>query len=302
ALQKGDFISSPYFNIGADDPRFHSLAAKFSETLFERFHSFAKSNLVKGHPLLVSGGCGLNCDWNTRWKNSPLFRDVFVPPCTSDSGSAIGTAVDAMRHYTGRAKLDWDVNSGQAFVDDQIDLVDVAMTEVNLTEVAAALFEGAIIGWATDNCEIGPRALGNRSILAAPFEIETRKKLNRVKGRHADAPIAPVCLEEDVSEHFDWSGPSPYMLHFQKVIDPRLKAVEHLDGTARVQTVTHKQNARLYTLLQEFKKLSGFGVLCNTSLNFKEAGFINKTSDLCHYARTNGLDAFVAGISFYRFK
>lgn len=300
-LNKSDFSSSPYFDAGTDNKRFHDLAARFSNTLFDRFHSFAKANLTKGYPLLISGGCGLNCDWNTRWKNSRLFPDVFVPPCTSDSGSAIGTAVDAMRHYEGLAKLDWDVNSGQAFIDDPIDLQDVTMAELDLPGIAAALHRGAIIGWATGNCEIGPRALGNRSILAAPFSIETRRKLNKIKGRHADAPIAPVCLEEDVSDHFDWAGPSPYMLHFQKVIDPRLKAIEYLDGSARVQTVTRRQNARLYALLQEFKKISGVSVLCNTSLNFKEAGFINRTSDLCHYARIGGLDAFVAGISFYRF-
>lgn len=301
-LAKNDFKTSPFYNIGVETQRFRNLAAKFSDAIFSVFHDFAKANLTKDHPLLISGGCGLNCGWNTRWRESGLFRDVFIPPCTSDSGCAIGTAVDAMRHFTGRAKLDWTVYSGQSFSDDRIDMKDVTVSELNLREVASALNEGMVIGWAMGSCEIGPRALGNRSILAAPFSADMRDRLNKIKGRAGVAPVAPVCLEEDVSNHFNWSGPSPYMLHFQQVIDPKLKAVKHVDGSARVQTVTHKQNAMLYNLLTEFKAVSGVGVLCNTSLNFKGAGFINKTSDLYHYARSAGLDGFVAGISLYRFR
>jgi hydroxymethyl cephem carbamoyltransferase len=122
-----------------------------------------------------------------------------------------------------------------------------------------------------------------------------------VKGRSKNAPVAPVCLEEDVSKHFDWSGPSPHMLYFQNVTNKDLEAIRHIDGSARVQTVNREQNPMLYDLLREYKAISGVGVLCNTSLNFKKAGFINKTSDLYHYARTSGLDGFVAGISHYKF-
>ena len=300
-LVKDAFRSSPFYNIGVETQRFRDLAAKYSESIFSVFFDFAQAKLTKGYPLLISGGCGLNCDWNTRWRDSGLFRDVFVPPCTNDSGSAIGTAVDAMRHFTGKAKLAWTVYSGESFCDDRCEMEGITASELSLREVAAALNEGMIIGWALGNCELGPRALGNRSILAAPFSTDTRDRLNRLKGRALNAPIAPVCLEEDVSKHFDWSGPSPYMLHFSKVTDPKLKAVTHLDGSARVQTVTQSQNAMLYNLLKEFKEISGSGVLCNTSLNFQGAGFINKTSDLYNYARSAGLDGVVAGISFYRF-
>ena len=301
-LAKDNFKASPFHNIGVQNQRFHNLAVKFSDSLFSAFHDFAKANLTKGYPLLISGGCGLNCGWNTRWRESGLFRDVFVPPCTSDSGCAIGTAADAMRHFTGRAKLDWTVYSGQSFGDDRTHMDDVVQSDLNLREVASTLNAGQVIGWARGSCEIGPRALGNRSILAAPFSVETRDRLNRIKGRAEIAPVAPVCLEEDVSDHFDWSGPSPYMLHFQRVTDPRLNAVTHVDGSARVQTVNRNQNEMLYDLLKEFKAISGVGVLSNTSLNFKGAGFINKTSDLYHYAKQAGLDGFVAGITHYRFQ
>ncbi len=297
---KSDFASSPFHNIGIDSSRFRNLAAKYSDAIFNAFYEFAKTHLNKGYPLLISGDCGLNCNWNTRWRECGLFRDVFVPPCTSDSGSSIGTAVDAMRHYSGCAKLDWSVYCGQPFVDDRIDMPETTVGELNLREIAADLYEDKVVGWAAGCCEIGPRALGNRSIFASPFKAENRTRLNRIKGRADDAPVAPVCLEEDVSEHFDWSGPSPHMLYFQNTTNPALKAVRHVDASARVQTVNRDQNPVLYNLLTEFKALSGVGVLCNTSLNFKNAGFINKTSDLYYYARSSGLDAFVAGISYVR--
>ena len=168
-LNKDTFKDSLYHNIGVTSSRFQNLAAKYSDAIFSRFHDFAKTNLTKRYPLLIAGDCGLNYRWNTRWRDSGLFRDVFIPPCTNDTGCAVGTAVDAMRYFTGRAKLDWTVYAGQPFNDDRVEMEGVTSCELNLTEVAAALRDGMVIGWVMGNCEIGPRALGNRSILAAPF-------------------------------------------------------------------------------------------------------------------------------------
>jgi len=298
-LRKSSFVNSPYFNIGTDSQRLKNLATKLSDAIFKQFQDFAETHLQKGYPLIIAGGCGLNGNWNAKWEKSGLFRKVFVPPTTGDSGCAIGTAVDAMRHFTGRAKLNWSVYSGQSFCDDKADLEGLTATELNLKHVAQALYDGKIIGWTRGNCEIGPRALGNRSILAAPFNAETRARLNRIKGRAENSPVAPSCLEEDAHLHFDLEGSSPYMLSFHQVIDPSLAAVTHVDGSARVQTVRRDQNAFFYDLLAEFKAITGVGVLCNTSLNFKNSGFINSTSDLAHYAQQVGLDGFVAGNTFY---
>jgi len=299
-LTKEDLKDSPYYNIGVEHQDFKNLARKFSDEIFDRFYQYAKENLTPGLPLLISGGCGLNCDWNTAWKNSGIFSDVFIPPCTNDSGSAIGTAVDAMWHFTGNAKLNWSVYSGPDFVDDHADLSDFNVEPYSPATLAHLLYEGQIIGWAEGKCEIGPRALGNRSILAAPFCEETKVRLNTIKKREGFRPIAPLCLEDDVSTHFDWDEPSPYMLHFQKVINSELKAIMHIDGSARVQTVNSEQNAQLHQLLQEFKAVSGAGVLCNTSLNFNGTGFINRTSDLARYCKDNRLDGFCANGSIYR--
>jgi len=293
SLGKDDMRGSKYHNIGLMHPDFTRLAKRYSDEIFNRFLSYAKVNLTAGHPLIITGGCGLNCDWNTMWKDSGLFADVFVPPCTNDTGSAIGTGVDAMREFTGRAKLDWNVYSDQAFIDDQPEMPDVDVYPLTPQRVAQALAEDKIVAWTQGRCEIGPRALGNRSILAAPFSTATRDRLNAIKKREGFRPVAPICLEEEVSRHFHWDGPSPHMLYFQKVRNRELKAITHVDGTARAQTVNAQQNAPMHALLLAFRERTGAGVLCNTSLNFNGTGFINRTSDLLQYCRDTGIDAFV---------
>ncbi|WP_176804846.1 carbamoyltransferase C-terminal domain-containing protein [Paracoccus isoporae] len=293
-------IETCYRGIGAQDPRFRDMAAGLSDEIFAAFAGFARANLTAGHPLLIAGEGGLHAGWTARWQDTGLFPDVFVPPPAGDVGCAIGTAIDAMRHFTGQAKIGWSVYAGQPFHDDAAANAGLKGSEIDPDQIAAALAAGDVIGWAAGNCEIGPRALGNRSIFAAPFDAAMRRRLNAMKDRPADSPISPVCLEEDAALHFAGHLPSPHMLYRQHVTDGRLAAVSHADGTARVQTVSKNQHPMLHALLLAFKKRSGVGVLCNTSLNFAGAGFINKTSDLHHFATAARLDGFVAGIRYYR--
>ena len=290
---------SPYANIGTTDPAFKELAGKASDKIFERFYSFAKQRLTKKLPLLISGGCGLNCEWNTKWKNSGLFASVFIPPCTNDTGAAIGTAIDAQFNLTGSAKLSWSVYTGQDFQSDLSEVEDYIVFPLDYRRLAEYLIKEYVIAWVQGRCEIGPRALGNRSILASPFSSLTRDRLNTIKRREGYRPIAPICLEEDVSSYFDWLQPSPFMLFFQNVKLPNLNAITHVDGTARVQTVNSTQNEKTYKLLTAFKALSGVGVLCNTSLNFSGTGFINSLSDLVKFSNMKNLDGFVVGDSIY---
>lgn len=286
---------SPFYDIGVESQEFKDLAAKHSQAIFDRFLAVAERELTEGFPLLIAGGCGLNCDWNQQWRDCGLFPEVFVPPCPNDSGSAIGTAVDAQRHFTGQAKITWDVYSGQDFVHDRSPeqiAEDFTDEPLDLSRVAGLLAQGQVLAWVQGRCEIGPRALGNRSLLAAPFEDRTRDRLNQIKQRESYRPIAPVCLEDDVSVHFDWAGPSPHMLYFQNVRNPALRAVTHVDGTARAQTVSSAQNPQLHGLLRAFKQVTGAGVLCNTSLNLPGRGFINRTSDLIEHVLDRGIDGF----------
>ncbi|WP_051450422.1 carbamoyltransferase C-terminal domain-containing protein [Actinospica robiniae] len=290
---KTDMADSPFYDIGVEEQALKNLAAHHSEEIFARFHAVATRALTQGYPLLIAGGCGLNCDWNTRWRESGLFEDVFVPPVPNDSGSAIGTAVDAQSVLTGKAKLTWSVYSGPPFVRDAPVPGEFAAAPLDAAHLAERLAGGAVIAWVEGSAEIGPRALGHRSLLAAPFEEATRDRLNAIKSREPYRPIAPVCREQDVAKYFDWVGPSPYMLYFQRVLDRRLGAVIHADGTARVQTITPADSKPLCRVLDEFERLTGVGVLCNTSLNFDGRGFINRTSDLVEYVRTRGIDGFV---------
>jgi hydroxymethyl cephem carbamoyltransferase len=285
--------------MGVEHQAFKDLVGKFSDELFARFYRFASSRLRNGYPLLIGGGCALNCEWNTRWRECGLFPDVFVPPCPNDAGSALGTALDAQLYFTGRAKVAWSVDSGDSFVLDVRPGDEFQEHDLDLSRLAGFLQRGHVIGWVQGRCEMGPRALGNRSILAAPFSPEMRQRLNRIKQREAYRPIAPVCLEEEVDRSFDWQGESPYMLYFQRVKAAALQAVAHVDGTARVQTVSAARNPVLHSLLRAFKDLTGHGVLCNTSLNFKGWGFINRMSDLLEFCKARGLDGFVVQDRFF---
>jgi predicted NodU family carbamoyl transferase len=286
--------SSVYYNAGLDDTEFRNFAGIYSNRIFETFHSFAKANLRRGLPLVVTGGCGLNCDWNSKWRECGLFSDVFVPPVANDSGSAIGTAIDAQLHFTGNAKIEWDVYSGLPFGADSAVVPDrYDVRDVSYEQVAHMLSSGLILGWVSGRYEIGPRALGNRSILAAPFDDKTRVRLNEIKQREQFRPIAPVCLEADGARWFGCDDESPYMLFTYRANTDALAAVTHVNGTARLQTVSRRTNRQLYELLSAFKARTGYGVLCNTSLNFNGKGFINNLTDLDTYAVDHNLDGFV---------
>ena len=285
---------APHRDVGLEDTEFRNFAGIYSDAIFEVFYRFALKNLERDRPLVIAGGCGLNCDWNTRWREMGLFSEVFVPPVANDSGAAIGTAIDAQFRHTGDPKIAWDVYSGLNFrTDGTIDHGDYDTFADDDALVADLLAHGLILGWAHGRYEIGPRALGNRSILAAPFQDEMRVRLNEIKQREQFRPIAPVCLREDAQAWFGCDHESPHMLYTFRAVTGELRAVTHVNGTARLQTVTPNSNPRLHRLLVAFKAITGYGVLCNTSLNFKGKGFINNLTDLAAYTAEHGLDGFV---------
>ena len=295
-----DLSRAPHLDVGLHDPEFRNFAGIYSDAIFERFHRFAKNHLKKGRPLVIAGGCGLNCDWNSRWKETGLFSEVFVPPVANDSGSAIGTAIDAQLRLTGDPKISWSVYSGLSFNEKgKIDRDRYDIWQASADEIADLLAHDLILGWVNGRYEIGPRALGNRSILAAPFLESTRIRLNDIKKREQFRPIAPVCLLKEAGKWFDCDKESPFMLFTYRAKTPALSAVTHVNGTARIQTVTTTSNRSLHDLLTAFMTRTGYGVLCNTSLNFNGRGFINNISDLDAYAYEHGLDGFVINGTAY---
>lgn len=298
---KAQFRNTPLYNAGVEAAVTKHGAALLSERIFEIFAEAATNHLPAGLPLRISGGCGLNCEWNAAWRNLGHFSSTFVPPCPNDSGSAIGTAADALATLTGDPHIDWNVYSGLEFVcDDTPDPATWEKAELNARMVAQALAAGHIVAWVQGRWEIGPRALGNRSILAEPFSSGTRERLNQIKKRESYRPIAPCCRIEDVGVFFEGDFPDPYMLYFRKVRSERLGAVTHVDGSARVQTVSQSTNRLLHDLLSAFATQTGVGVLCNTSLNFHGYGFINRMSDLVEFCDSRGIDDMIVGNAWFR--
>lgn len=291
---------SPVHNAGVEAEVTKHTAALLGDRIFEVFSRAAKEALPPDLPLRISGGCGLNCEWNARWRNQGFFSDVFVPPCTNDSGSALGTALDALCSVEGDPHLDWSVYSGLDFVHDATpDPSRWQAGELDLAGLSHALADGALVAWVQGRWEIGPRALGNRSLLAEPCHRRTRDRLNTAKQREGYRPIAPCCRVEDLREVFDDDFPDPHMLYFRRFRRSGFDAVEHVDGTARVQTVSAATNERLHALLTAFAARTGTGMLCNTSLNVKGCGFVNHMSDLVSLCEARGIDEMVVGDTRY---
>jgi hydroxymethyl cephem carbamoyltransferase len=299
-MEKAELADSPLYNAGVHTPLVHRAAAHISDRLFEIFLETAKAQLPAGLPLLISGGCGLNCEWNRRWEDCGHFSEVFVPPCTNDSGCAIGTGLDAQFTLDGPKRLEWDVYTGPEFDRDTEPGPEWERVPLDNDALAAAITDGAVVAWVQGRAEIGPRALGHRSLLASPLRAETKDLLNKIKKREDYRPIAPVCLLEEVGKWFDDDRNDPYMLYFANVTTDALPAITHVDGTARIQTVGPSGDPRYRALLQAQSRLTGYGVLCNTSLNHKGLGFINRSSDLFYYCERQGVDHAVVEDAWYR--
>jgi len=238
--------------------------------------------------LVVVGGCGLNIKWNSALRDSGVFGTVWVPPFPNDSGSAIGTACAAMLTRTDRVALDWGVYSGPA-LKDSTPLPGWHREPCDLRDLARLMHDNdEPVVFLNGRAEIGPRALGNRSILAPAGSAKMKDLLNEVKDREFYRPVAPICLEESAPEIFSPGTPDPYML-FDHVVredwKDRVPAVCHLDGTARLQTVNRDENAAVHELLTYYHELSGIPLLCNTSANHKGSGFFPDVRSAMEWGR-----------------
>ena len=260
--------------------------------------------------LCMAGGVALNCVANGRIAREAGFDHVWIQPAAGDDGVAIGCAyygylavqknprVFVMDHaYTGRAYTDDEVQAAANKI--PIRLQTVRKRSANIyRDTARLLAQGQVFGWFQGRSEFGPRALGNRSILADPRTAEMKDKLNkRVKHRQAFRPFAPVVLAERAQEIFECDGrESPFMLLAERVRPEwrdRIPAIVHVDGTARLQTIRQDQNEPLYRLLKEFDALTGVPVLVNTSFNVKGEPIVETPEDAIHCFLTTGMDYLV---------
>lgn len=234
--------------------------------------------------LALAGGVAHNVVANARIRESRLFKNLFVQPASGDSGGAIGAALYAYHHGLGQKRRvleNYETCLGPEYSDSEIE--DVLMKyrlsyqRMELDELtartAAAIHDNMIVGWFQGRMEFGPRALGHRSLLANPCNPNMKDILNaRVKLREEFRPFAPAVLEERANEFFELDRPSPFMLQTWQVRGKSrelIPAVTHADGSARVQTVSEKDNHRFHRLIKAFGKASGVPVVINTSFNVR---------------------------------
>jgi carbamoyltransferase len=241
------------------------------ELRLSEFMNFAKQITGK-KKLVFMGGCALNSSANTLlWK---LFDDVWIMPNPGDAGSSLGAAAALYgRHINWETPyLGYDLGG-----------------EYPVDKIIQGIQKNKIVAVATGRAEYGPRALGNRSILADPRDPDIKDKVNLIKQREPFRPFAPVVMEEFASEWFDMKFKSPYMQYTVKCLKPeKIPSVVHSDGTSRVQTVNKDQHNGLWNTLNKFYSLTGVPILLNTSLNIKGQPLLNDEIDIIKWEKEYG--------------
>jgi carbamoyltransferase len=260
--------------------------------------------------LVIAGGVALNCVANGRIAREAGFDNVWIQPAAGDDGIAIGCAyyghlaiqkklrAFVMDHaYLGAEYKEQDFRDATT---NPIFRLETTRSQGDIcAETAKVLADGAVVGWFQGRSEFGPRALGNRSLLADPRTAEIKDRLNaRVKHRQAFRPFAPIVLHERAREVFEGEEDSPFML-LAKDVRPewrdRIPGIVHVDGTARVQTVRRETNERLWRLMKEFEGLTGVPVLINTSFNVKGEPMVETPRDAVDCFLLTGIDYLALG-------
>lgn len=263
---------------------------------------------TRAENLILGGGCALNSSYSGTIVENTKFKRLHIPPAPADDGNALGAAWLAGRRYGLRLRPRSDVHSpylGSSISSKALEnLIRLGRFEKARSlpgtvhqEAARILAQGKIIGWVQGRAEFGPRALGNRSILADPRPVEMKDRLNaEVKFREEYRPFAPAILHEHGSEYFEDYQESPYMertLKFRRDAIDKVPAVVHVDHTGRLQTVKKAWNEKFYALIEEFYKLTKIPLLLNTSFNVMGKPMIHSVEDAIGVFFTTGMDALV---------
>ncbi len=279
--------------------------------------------------LCLAGGVALNCVANSVLFKETIFKDIYVQPAAGDAGGAIGAALAAA--YLKQATFMGLEKPFNPYLGPSASHQEIERTlrkhkstyhyyesmEELLDTVANHLAHKKVVGWFRGRTEFGPRALGNRSILADPSDPEMQSKLNlKIKFRESFRPFAPAVREEDYDTYFEPGKHSAYMLFTnpvkeslrkplpknfdelsleekRKASKSELPAITHIDYSARVQVVKKEVNPTFWSLLQTFKNLTGTGVLINTSFNVKDQPIVNTPEDAYQCFMGSGMDILV---------
>lgn len=267
--------------------------------------------------LCISGGVALNSVANYKILQSGIFKDIFINPAASDTGIPLGSALYGYHHILKRPKTYEAISPylGPSYGQERILAAIEAYrgtpyhpeafegfqveAEDALGRAAELLTKNRIVAHFQWRSEMGPRALGNRSILMSPLTAENKDVLNnQVKHREAFRPFAPVILEEFTREYFYIDRPSPYMLLVPNVVQDKrsvIPAVTHVDGTGRLQTVRQDFNPHLYAIVERFHQKTGVPVLLNTSFNVANEPIVESPEDAIRCFLSTGIDALLIG-------
>lgn len=298
ARKKDEPLEQKHFDIAA------SIQKIIEDVILKMaFHVYKETKMKN---LCLAGGVSLNCVANSRILNEGPFENIFIQPASGDAGGAIGAAYVAYHHYFNQKDRHplKSLYLGPSFTEKQI--IDsflkynVEHKKLNIEDLiqitAKLLSEGKVIGWFQGRMEFGPRALGNRSILADPRRPEMKDIVNkRVKFRETYRPFAPSVTFEDIDKYFEIKIESPYMLFVAKVKSDKIPAVTHVDNTARLQTLKRQDNPLFYDLLKAFEKITGIPVLLNTSFNLKGEPIVCTPEDAVKTFLKSGLDYLIIG-------
>jgi carbamoyltransferase len=254
--------------------------------------------------LCLAGGVALNCVANTRLYSTGMFPHVWVQPAAGDAGTALGAALAVAADHGEPITAMSSASLGRCWSDQELaaTLDDADITYQRPVDIAAAVAEALadnlIVGWFQGRAEFGPRALGNRSLLADPRHAGNLERLNRVKGREQFRPVAPMVLAECAAEIFSRGPlPSPYMLFVHDVAEEwqsRIPAVTHVDGTARIQTVD-ADKPLLHRMITHFASKTGVPVVVNTSFNTAGRPMVDSPRDALECFGSAPIDVLALG-------
>ena len=276
---------------------------RYEEVLFDIIKSIRL--VSKSTNLTLSGGCAYNGTANGKLIDKTHFTHLWIPPAPSDAGSAIGAVIHYLvKDRKVKSKITRNPFLGPQYLYNDIlkaiigSKFKVYKNESHLREyVAKELNDGKVVGWFQGNIEFGSRALGNRSILANPTIDGMKDRINKViKKREGFRPFAPMVTKESQNQYFEMTDDVPYMNQVVKVKSEYrdiLKAVTHVDGTARVQTVY--KYTMIHNLLKEFEKVSGYPILLNTSFNVKDKTMVLTPKDAVNTFYDTDMDLLVIG-------
>lgn len=254
--------------------------------------------------IAIAGGVGLNCATSGILSELSCVDKIFTQPAANDGGISLGAAIAAAIVNNEKVNFEMIPYQGNEFTDDEI-LQFLRTGDYNYhkaenlpREVAQLISKGKIVAIFQGRLEFGPRALGNRSILADPRKNEMLLRLNTLKGREVWRPLAPAVLFEEQTKFFSTSQFSPYMTincRVLKEVQNNLEAVTHVDGTARIQSVSKTYNPQFYSIIEEFYKITGIPVVINTSFNIKGEPIVDTPKKAFSSALAMNLDYLAIG-------